>query len=250
MVSIAILPSNQHLNPATGLPGVTEEKWAVAVCDWVCKRLEDRLASACIFHVPGKGTASTDELSQMIDEAIAWKPDYIISVHSDAVGDSKQTGILMLMAREADRKSGQELGQAIAAKVGLPYKSTWVYGQEARKIMYLKALRDYELPGCLVEVGEHATKAEAEWNWEHTKEIGLGIADALADYLGLEGVDMTGEQTEKLITSAQAQSYRSSITNALLVQDYTAAERLNKAFYERWPEGETGLTEGWAAPKA
>jgi N-acetyl-anhydromuramyl-L-alanine amidase AmpD len=62
--------------------------------------------------------------------------------------------------------------------------------------------------------------------------------------------DMAQEDTDKLISSAQAQSYRSSITNALLVQDYTAAERLNKAFYERWPEGETGLPEGWAAPKA
>lgn len=247
-MKVAILPSNQHLNPYTGLPGVTEEKFGAAVCDWLARGLKERGAEARTFHVPGAGSKSTDELAVMVDQAIEWKPNYMVSVHSDAVGDKAQTGVLMLMPRETNRASGGELGKAIARNIGLPYKGTWVYGKEARTIMFLRALRTYGLSGSLVEVGEHATVAEAAWNWRHTKEIGLGIAEALADHLGLEE-DMAQEDVERLKRSAEAQSYRSSITNALLAGDGETAERLNKAFYERWPEGETGLPEGWTPPK-
>lgn len=184
-MKVALLPSNQHQNEYKYLSGVTEEKWAVEVCKVLEKRLGERGATVQTFYIPGSGTKSTDELAEMIEQAVAWKPDYMLSVHSDAVGDKTQTGILMLMARESDRTEGQLLGSFIARHVGLPYKSTWVYGQEARKIMYLKALREYKIPGSLVEVGEHATAAEAKWNWEHIQQIGVGIADALADYLGL-----------------------------------------------------------------
>lgn len=186
MPRVAILPSNQHQNEYKYLSGVTEEKWAVEVYKVLEKRLRERGATVKTFYIPGSGTKSTDELAEMIEQAVAWRPDYMLSVHSDAVGDKKQTGILMLMPRESDRAEGRTLGNLIAARVGLPYKGSWVYGQESRKIMYLKALRDYKIPGSLVEVGEHATAVEAKWNWEHTREIGVGIADALADYLGLE----------------------------------------------------------------
>ena len=64
------------------------------------------------------------------------------------------------------------------------------------------------------------------------------------------GEDMAREDVERLIESAQAQSYRGSITNALLAKDYVAVERLNKAFYVRFPDGETGLPEDWESPKA
>ena len=225
---VSVIPSNQHLNPYTGLPGVTEEKFARAVCDWLVRRLRGRGADAAIFHVTGKGSASTDELMAMIAQASAWNPDYTVSVHSDAVGDAKQTGILMLMAREEDRSKGQRLGRAIAERVGLPYKATWVYGHEARKIAFLSRLRADGAEGSLVEVGEHATVAEAAWNWRHTKEIGVGIADALADYLELED-DMTDED-RKLLKQARlsdvARSYDMEIIKALVRGDEDVAARL------------------------
>jgi len=171
----------------------------VATCNWLRRRLSDWGAEVRIFHIAGAGSTSTDELARMIAEAVAWKPDYMLSVHSDAVGDAKQTGILMLMAREMDRAKGQTLGKAIAAAVGLPYKGAWVYGQEARKIMYLKAIRENGLQGCLVEVGEHATAAEAKWNWEHTREIGEGIAEALADYLKLKEEKELNDQERAML---------------------------------------------------
>lgn len=213
---IAVLPSNQHLNSYAGLPGATEEKWAVAVCAWVVRRLKERGAEVGYFHIPGVGSASTDELGAMVAQAVAWKPDYMLSVHSDAVGDAKQTGILMLMARVEDANKGQSLGRSIAARVGLPYRATWVYGLGARKILYLRTLRDHGLQGSLVEVGEHATVAEASWNWAHVKEIGVGVADALADYLGLrEEVNML-ERLEKLERVSQiADSYDRAADRAL-----------------------------------
>jgi len=226
----AVLPSNQHLNEYRGIPSVTEEKWAAAVCAWVVRRLKERGIEAGYFHVPGAGSKSTDELSQMLAQAIAWRPDYMLSVHSDAVGDTRQTGILMLMAREVDRSEGQRLGKAIAVAVGLPYKATWVYGVEARTIMYLSRLRSTGLEGSLVEVGEHATVIEAAWNWTHIKQIGVGIANALAEYLGQEGDDdMTPEQdkTLKLIrVSMVAQSNDQEIAIAIAKGNIPEAERL------------------------
>lgn len=221
-MKIGILPSAQHLNPYSGLPGVTEEKWAVATCNWLRRRLSDLGAEARIFHIAGAGSKSTDELARMIAEAVAWKPDYMLSVHSDAVGDAKQTGVLMLMAREADRSKGQALGKAIAAAVGLPYKATWVYGQEARKIMYLKALRDHSLEGSLVEVGEHATAAEAKWNWEHTKQIGEGIADALADYLGLKEGQELNDQERTMLEDLHLKARQDRVTNVIHSNDAKA----------------------------
>lgn len=227
---VSVIPSNQHLNPYTGLPGVTEEKFARAVCDWLVRRLRGRGADAAIFHVTGKGSASTDELMTMIAQSSAWRPDYTVSVHSDAVGDAKQTGILMLMAREEDRAKGQGLGRAIAQRVGLPYKATWVYGHEARKIAFLSRLRADGAEGSLVEVGEHATVAEAAWNWRHTKEIGVGIADALADYLGLELEDDMTDEERKLLKQARisdvARSYDMEIIKALVRGDEDVAGRL------------------------
>lgn len=201
MLRVACVPSNQHLNQYKGLPGVTEEKWAVATCKYLCARLLAYGVEARVFHKPGTGSSSTDELGTMVSQVTAWKPDYTLSVHSDAVGDKKQTGILMLMAREADAADGQKLGLSIAKHVGLPYKSTWVYGVQARKILYLRALRENNLQGSLVEVGEHATVAEASWNWTRTQQIGVGIADALAEHLGIieqEGEDMTDEERKML----------------------------------------------------
>ena len=223
-MKIAILPSNQHLNKYLGLPGVTEEKWAVAVSAWVVRRLKERGAEVGYFHVPGAGSSSVDELDKMIAQAIAWNPDYTISVHSDAVGDAKQTGILMLMLRESDRAYGQALGKAIAKNVGLPYKATWVAGKEMRWINYLRALYNRNRQGCLVEVGEHATVAEAAWNWRYTKEIGLGIADALADHLGLttapeeEGDDMTDED-RKLLTEVAGLLKQSRVSDVARSHD-------------------------------
>jgi hypothetical protein len=184
-----------------------------------------------MFHVPGAGSKSTDELSRALAQAVAYKPAYMLSVHSDAVGDAKQTGILMLMAREADRYIGIQLGRAIAVNVGLPFKAAWVYGHEARKINYLSVLRTRELEGCLVEVGEHATVAEAAWNWRHIKEIGVGIANALADYLGLteEVEDMTDEQwrvLREIKVSTVALSYLDPIMQAVVAGDMATAARL------------------------
>ena len=203
MTTIALIPSNQHLNPYAGLPGVTEERWAVATCPWVKRRLEDRGAEVRIFHIPGKGEKSTDELKTMLDQAVAWEADYWLSVHSDACGDSAVTGVLMLMPLESVRSEGRNLGQMIGQRIGLPYKGSWVYGVEARTIMYLGYLRQYGIPGALAEIGEHATAAEAAWNWRHLKEIGTGIGDALADYLGLpateeEEHDMTPEEVRTI----------------------------------------------------
>jgi len=192
---VAILPSNQHQNQYAGMT-VTEEKWSAATCAWLQRRLSERGVEAAIFHVPGAGAKSTDELSRMLAQAVAWKPDYMVSVHSDAVGDVKTTGILMLMCRELDRYEGIALGKSIALRVGLPFKGCWVWGNEARKINFLTTLRGHSLDGCLVEVGEHATVLEAGWNWRHVKEIGVGIADALAATCGWNGVKALDEEEE------------------------------------------------------
>ncbi|MCL5736991.1 MAG: N-acetylmuramoyl-L-alanine amidase, partial [Actinobacteria bacterium] len=216
-MKIACLPSNQHLNGYAGIPGATEEKWAVAVSAWVVRRLNEFGAEARLFHVPGQGAKSTDELQDMLDEARYWGPDYMLSVHSDAVGDKAQTGILMLMPREIDRYDGITLGKAIAARVGLPYKGAWVYGNEARKINYLMLLRATEIRGCLVEVGEHATVLEAKWNWSHTKEIGVGIADALADYLKLGGEDEMTKEERNLLRIAAYRALGASIRSEAVI---------------------------------
>jgi len=237
---IAIVPSNQHQNTLTGIPGGTEEKFALAACAWLVRRLGEYDCDVASFHVPGRGAESTDELAVMIDQALAWKPTYVFSLHSDAVGDQATTGILMLMARPEDAEKGQHLGRLIAERVGLPYKATWVYGVGARKIMYLRALRDHSLQGSLVEVGEHATAAEAAWNWAHVKEVGVGVADALAEYLGLtlrdEEDDMTDEDRKLLgeinrllklgRVSDVARSYDMEIIKALARGDEDTAAKL------------------------
>jgi hypothetical protein len=192
-VRVAIVASNQAGNEYKGMSGISEETWSREVCSRVKSRLIEHGAEAEVFWKAG----AIPSLNEMIASAIAWQPTYMLSVHSDAVGDKAQTGILLLMAREVDRYVGIQLCRAIATNLGLPCKGTWVYGNEARKINYLAALRKHELEGCLVEVGEHATAAEAEWNWTHIKEIGTGIADALAEYLGVTGVEhMTDEQVK------------------------------------------------------
>ena len=232
-MKIALVPSNQHQNTYTGLPSVTEERWAVAVCSAIEKRLLTLGADDVrTFHTPGTGASSTDELSHMVDRAISWRPDYMLSVHSDAVGDKHQTGILMLMARLEDALEGQRLGLLIAKHVGLPYKATWVYGLEARKILYLRRLRETGIKGSLVEVGEHATTAEARWNWEHIGQIGVGIADALAEYLGLRPVevdDMTDEQFHLLKLarlSDVARSYDVEIIKEMVAGNMAGADEL------------------------
>lgn len=64
-----------------------------------------------------------------------------------------------------------------------------------------------------------------------------------------EGDNMTQEQYDRLMSSLQAQSYRSSITNARSIGDDEKAAKLNAEFYKRWPGGETGLPKDWAPPK-
>jgi len=236
---IAILPSNQHLNQYAGLPSVTEEKWAAAVSAWVQRHLNTNFhVEAAIFHVPGAGDRSIDELNEMFAQANAWDPDYYLSIHSDAVGDQAQTGVLMLMARELDRYDGIRLGRQIAWNVNLPYKGAWVWGNEARKINFLTNLRTLERQGSLVEIGEHATVAEAAWNWNHIKEVGLGIAEALAihyEYKRRE-VPMTDEQvalleqTAFLVKRARlsdiARSFDTEIILAKIDRDEAMVERL------------------------
>ncbi len=247
-LKIPVLPSNQASSQFSGMPAVTEQRWAVEVCKPLVARLIERGADARMIFVPGAGSKTTDELEVMIDQAVAWHPDYMLSVHADWVGDKAQTGILMLMARPEDRSKGERLGRAIATNVGLPYKEV-----RTPSLMFTAALQKHGLQGSLVEVGEYGTAAEAKWDWEHTQQIGLGIADALADYLGLaapeEGEDMSQEQVEKLIRSAQAASFVNAITNALLIGDKAAAAKLNQDFYERFPSANSGLPKGWQPPK-
>lgn len=220
---LALIPSNQPANDYMGLFDVNEEKWAVATCAWVQKRLKDYDCEVGYFHIPGAGTSSTDELARMVKQAVAWKPDYMVSIHSDSVGDKAKTGILALSPRLEDSLEVAKLARIIARRVGLPYRGTWVYGIESRKILFLREMRENSLRGCLVEVGEHSTASEAAWNWSHVKEIGVGIADALAEYLQLEPTekeeDLTDEQDRLLRlsrVSGMARSYDMEIIKALI----------------------------------
>ena len=194
-MKIALIPSNQHLNKYANLSGVTEEIWAVNTTSYVGRNLISLVPNIEVqtFHIPGKGTSSIDELNMMLKQALAWKPDYVLSIHSDAVGDKKVTGVLALNPWESSRTDGAVLANLVADNIGLPYRGSWVWGVEARKINFLTALRNAQIPGCLLEIGEHATAAEAAWNWEHYQEIGLGIARALIEHLHLAPMDIQTE---------------------------------------------------------
>jgi hypothetical protein len=200
-VKTAIVPSNQSANPYAGLPGVTESKWARAVSDWVVKTLRDHGHEATIYWEDSSDQIGA--LKRMVNAAIAAKPDAVLSIHSDAVGDVAKTGILVLVPDFPSVGWGRVFARGCGERIGLPFRGVWVFGEQARRIIFLSRLRETHTRGLLVEVGEHATVAEAGWNWRHIKEIGVGIAEAWLVSLGiaLEEPEMTEAEIRAIIRS-------------------------------------------------
>ena len=194
----SVVPSNQNSNSYSGLPGVSESKWARAVSDWVVKTLRDHGHEAEIFWE--ESADQIGALKRMVNAAIAAKPDAVLSIHSDAVGDTAQTGVLTLVTDNSSVGWGTVFARDCGQRLGMPFRGVWVFGVEARRIIFLSRLRETNTRGLLAEIGEHATVIEAGWNWRHIKEIGVGIAEAWLVSLGITlEDDMTKAEVEAIV---------------------------------------------------
>lgn len=141
----------------------------------------------------------------MVNAAIAAKPYAVLSIHSDAVGDAKQTGVLALVPDTASVGWGTVFARDCGKRLGLGYRGVWVFGEQARRIIFLSRLRETRTRGLLAEIGEHATVAEAGWNWRHIREIGVGIAEAWLVSLGITLEDeMNAEQEARIMARFDA----------------------------------------------
>lgn len=184
---LAFISSNQHQNQYAGM-AATEEKVLQEVTQSAIKALSGIVGlTVANFWVPGAGAKSTDELARAIKDVNAWGPDFIVSLHSDAVGDAAVTGVMPLVYSTSRTADADRLGRLVAKEVGLPYK----YVTQRTDLAVLSATH---APAILLEIGEHATQKEAAFLANNAEAIGQGVARALIQFFGWVVVAVKGPQ--------------------------------------------------------
>jgi len=264
-MKIAVLPSNQHLNDYIGIADakVTEEYWSLIASAAAVGEFTRQGHEARMFHVAGRGDKSTDELARMIQACITWKPDLVLSIHSDYASGVKD--VFPQIRKEADRAWGSSVGMMLAVRLGMPFQKCAVRGGD---LMFF-----YRMPGLkslLMEIGRHNVKADSDFNIKYAQYEGimcarcflLGSGIALKDDgtvpFGVavppgqekykpttqqeEETEMTPEEYKELLDklkhadkAASQSTYDVRISNRLLIGDYSTAVMLSKAFYTNWP---------------
>lgn len=184
--NVAVLPSNQHQNIASGDPNpspgsTTEEQIQHDSGIEAVAELLRQGANAKMFYVPGAGSASTDELRVMCDQALAWLNGYStgsrysLSLHSDVGGTNI---IFPQLCQQADMAWGTAMGKDLAARVGMGFKTPWVRTGSV-SIMWASSFRGLGVNrAILMEVGEHGGSTSAAHLWKYRRFDGLMAARA------------------------------------------------------------------------
>jgi len=178
---VALIPSNQHLNQYTGLP-LTEEQVQNTVALVTQRELVRNGVRCEIFHVPGAGSSSVDELLKAIEDCNARGPwDVVVAQHSDACYDAAITGVLGIVYNQERVAWGQWICGPLSQKLGLPYRGVWNTKDYKSFAVITRTLA----PAIIIEVGEHATESEAAWIVENVPRIGLATAHAVLEAHGV-----------------------------------------------------------------
>jgi len=122
---VALIPSNQHANQYTGL-ATTEEQVQNAIALITQQELIRNGVRCEIFHVPGAGTSSVDELYLAIDQCNARGPwDLVVAQHSDACSDAAITGVLGIVYSPEKAEWGGSICDPLADLLALPHRGIW-----------------------------------------------------------------------------------------------------------------------------
>jgi len=151
---IAIVPSNQHHNVVAGdpnpAPGITTEEQIAVIRGLEAMRIGTENGHTMYWaYIPGVGASNVDELVKMLDKMMLWKPDYVLSMHSDANG---RQDVYPLICRAADAPWADKIGIEVANRIGFAHQYPTVRTDLAfcRRIAKLPPQR-----GVLLEVGVH-----------------------------------------------------------------------------------------------
>jgi hypothetical protein len=182
-VKILFVPANQHRNWYKG-QGITEADWAVETA-WAAHSEAVRQGhEAKTVWIKGKGTLSTDELATMMQQGIAWKPDAVLSIHSDVGSMKVPRHIYPLTAKLADNAWGRSIARNLASRVGYGVQ----YPTVRSGLMFFSRLRR-GLPrlkwALLLEIGQHNIVADAAFNMKYHSFLGQMAARAFIQGCGV-----------------------------------------------------------------
>jgi len=175
------------------MQGVSEEDVMQEITSKAASMLQQDGVQVGVFHVPGEGRSSTDELQRMTLAAEEYDADVVFSLHSDSVRDEKQTGVLMLVYSMSRSAAAAEMGRFLAECLHMPFRGV----RERPELMVLSGVT---APAFLFEIGEHGTPEEAKWLVDNKRLIAVGITDTILSYLGLFP-DLVEEGTEEVSLS-------------------------------------------------
>jgi hypothetical protein len=111
-----------------------------------------------------------DELVAMLDQMMAWKPDYALSIHSDVGSLSVPEHVYPLINQEADRAWAVAMSKVAQAK--LPG-----WGVQAPKVRTDLAWQHRTVKlgvnkAVLLEMGDHNVVPHALFNWTYAEYVG------------------------------------------------------------------------------
>lgn len=170
-MKVAILPSNQ-LNSFAGMPGIYEKDWAKKVATPSKEEFEKQGHVARIFYVEPQGAKSTDELGEMIAQALAWKPDMILSIHSDWA--SPPTDVFPQIGSESDRAWGTKSGKLLAERLGMSFQPCAI---RIKDLMFFYQTVQWASVSShkriLQEIGRFNTQKDANFAWTYATYEGI-----------------------------------------------------------------------------
>jgi hypothetical protein len=119
-MKLAIVPSNQHHNVVAGDPNpalgiTTEEMIAVIRANEAMAEVARQGYTGYLAYIPGAGSYNIDELVRMLDLMVIWRPDFVLSFHSDASGPQD---VYPLMVRSDDLAWATKIGKNVAGRIG------------------------------------------------------------------------------------------------------------------------------------
>lgn len=177
-MKLAVIPSNQHKNQYVGMPkGVTEETVCVQMARAFRYECERQGHECQVFWVAGQGEKNTDELTKMLAQAKAWRPDLIVSLHSDA-GSARVRDIYPLIGGSQDRSWAMKVATNMANRVGFAVQGATVRSE----LLFFSSTVGFRR--VLLEVGNHDYPENAAFNVRYADFLGVMAARAVLEVEG------------------------------------------------------------------
>lgn len=182
-MKFAVVPSNQPRNAYVGMPGVSEQSDMLATGQAAVAEFQRQGHQSQLFFIAGEGSSNVDELVRMVDMAMAWKPDFIVSLHSDVESIVGRRDIFPQVRDESCRAQGELIGRELAFRLGFDNQPAAVRTDLAffHHTVGRRAV--------LLEIGNHNQAANASFNWQYREFIGIQAARAVTKMIAGRVVD-------------------------------------------------------------